>query len=125
VVRYLGTRAVRARLRAVLAEVAAPAGQPVVVGSRRQPLAVVLSIESYQALTSRAAVGDAVGQVIASSRLAGLEPTAAEIETLVAVDAGAVPVDAAIAEAVARATVTAAQPAEDMVTRKTATARGR
>jgi len=125
VVRYLGTREVRARLRAVLAEVAAPAGQPVVVGSRRQPLAVVLSIEGYQALTSRAAVGDAVGQVIASSRLAGLEPTAAEIETLVAVDAGAVPVDAAIADAVARATVTAAQMAQDTAKKKIATARGR
>ena len=123
--RYLGAREVRTRLRAVLAEVAGPGGQPVVVGSRRRPLAVVLSIESYQALASRAAVGDAVGQVIASSRLAGLEPTAAEIATLVAVDAGAVEVDPALADAVARATVTAAQRAQDTAKKKLATARGR
>jgi len=96
-----------------------------VVGSRRRPLAVVLSIEGYQALTARAAIGDAVGQVIASSRLAGLEPTSAEIATLIAVIAGAVPVDTAIADAVARATLTAAQLAQDTAKTKIATARGR
>jgi len=50
--------------------------------------------------------------------------TAAEIATLIAVDAGAVEVDVAIADAVARATAKAAQPALEKAEKKT-TSRGR
>lgn len=107
----MGVRETRARLRAVLDEVAGPGGEPVVVGSWRKPEAVVMSVEQYEDLSVRAAMSDAVRQVIASSRLEGLEPTAAEIETLVAVDAGRVEVDAAIAAAVARVTAQATEKA--------------
>lgn len=70
-----------------------------------------MSVEQYEDLTARAAMSDAVRQVIASSRLEGLEPTAAEIATLVAVDAGEVDIDDAIAAAVARATAHATEKA--------------
>jgi len=110
-VRFVGVRETRTGLRAVLDEVARPGGEPVVVGSWRKPEAVVMSVEQYEDLSARAALSDAVRQVIASSRLEGLEPTAAEIATLVAVDAGRVDVDDAIAAAVARATAAAAEKA--------------
>lgn len=109
--RFVGVRETRAGLRAVLDEVAGPGGEPVVVGSWRKPEAVVMSVEQYEDLTARAALSDAVRQVIASSRLEGLEPTAAEIATLVAVDAGRVDVDDAIAAAVARVTAAAEKAA--------------
>lgn len=109
--RFVGVRETRAGLRAVLDEVSAPGGEPVVVGSWRKPEAVVMSVEQYEDLATRAAMSDAVRQVIASSRLEGLEPTAAEIATLVAVDAGTVDVDDAIAAAVARATASASEKA--------------
>lgn len=71
----------------------------------------MMSVEQYEDLAVRAAISDAVRQVIASSRLEGLEPTAAEIATLVAVDAGQVDVNDAIAAAVARVTVPATEKA--------------
>jgi hypothetical protein len=99
----------RTRLSRILSALddAGPAAEPVLIGAHRKAQGVLLSVEAYENLTSRAARLDAVTSVGGSLAAERLTPTAASDTDAAAYVSGTLTAEEMADRAIARHTPTA------------------